>query len=209
MNFSTITSSLTACFAAAVLCVGIAHADTVSGSVYATTPYPAPLSPLETPPGTLLGTFTTTGISTLFSDAGPTYTVAGFLTSGGATVSGLSSSVGSMSLDNKELKFVGTTYLTGGVTYSVTHDDGAFLYLNGVQVLGPGSGNPTNPITSTFSVATTGAYSFDLLYAEVNGAPATLNFNAPLSATPEPSSFVLLGSGLLAAAGAVRRRLSV
>lgn len=209
MKLTKIARSLTSCFAAALLSVGIAHADTVTGSVYTTAPFPAPLSPLETPPGTLLGTFTTTGISTLFSAGGPNYTVGGFLTSGGATVTGLSASVASMSLDNKELKFVGTTFLSSGVTYSVTHDDGAFLYLNGVQVLGPGSGNPTNPSTSTFSVATTGAYSFDLLYAEVNNFPATLNFTGPLTATPEPSSFVLLGSGLLAAAGAVRRRLSV
>ncbi|GAC1356831.1 MAG: hypothetical protein NVSMB3_03280 [Acidobacteriaceae bacterium] len=205
MNFKRFARAITSCFAAALLCVGIAHADTVTGSVYTTTPFPAPLSPLETPPGTLLGTFTTNNI-TLFSPGGASYTVGGFLASGGATVTGLSSAVASMTLNNKELKFVGTTFLQGGVVYSVTHDDGAFLYLNGVQVLGAGSGNPTDPKTDTFSVATTGAYSFDLLYAEVNNSPATLNFTGPL-ATPEPSSFVLLGSGLIAAAGAVRRRL--
>jgi len=33
--------------------------------------------------------------------------------------------------------------------------------------------------------------------------------NVDVSAVPEPSSFVLLGSGLLAAAGAIRRRLTV
>ena len=205
MQLKNLARSITTCFAAALLSVGIAHADTVMGSVYTTAPFPAPLSPLETPPGMLLSTFTTNGIGNLFEGAGPNYTVGGFLTSGGATVTGLDPSVASMTLNNKELTFVGTTFLQGGVTYSLTHDDGAFLYLNGVQVIA--SGGPTTPKTDTFSVATSGAYSFDLLYAEVNGAPATLNFTGPL-ATPEPSSFVLLGSGLLAAAGAVRRRLT-
>jgi hypothetical protein len=47
-------------------------------------------------------------------------------------------------------------------------------------------------------------------YTEINGAPAVLDapFAAVPAQTPEPSSIVLLGSGLLAAVGIVRRRIT-
>ena len=51
----------------------------------------------------------------------------------------------------------------------------------------------------------------NLYYGEVEGPPATslaLNLQAvPTTPTPEPSSIALFGTGLLAAAGLVRRRL--
>ena len=194
------------CLAAALGLAGVAHADIVTGGVYTTAPFPAGLSPLETPPGTFLGGFSIDAINFFSATTGPNYTVLGFLTSNGATVTGLNAGVGAMTLDNKELKFTGTTYLQAGVTYTINHDDGVYLYLGGNPIPVVASGAPTSPAASTFTVATSGAYSFDLLYAEVNSAPATLNYNGPLQ-SPEPSSFILLGSGLLAAAGAVRRRL--
>lgn len=192
------------CLAAVLAVGGVAHAVTISGSVYTTAPFPAPLSPLQSPPGTFLGSFTTDNIN-LFGAGGSAYTVGGFLASGGGTVSGLAPAVASMSLNNTELTFTGTMFLTAGTTYTINHDDGVFLYLNGVQVVA--SPGPNMAIPSTFSVGTSGAYSFDLLYAEVNNAPATLNIDTPFVA-PEPSSFVLLGSGLVGFAGMVRRRFA-
>jgi hypothetical protein len=109
------------------------------------------------------------------------------------------------------IQFTGFVDLTAG-TYSITHDDGVLLYLDGSLALDAGGPSlPTYPVTSTFTVASSGLYSFTLDYAQCCGNPATLITDLPLGAsapTPEPASFILLGSGLLAAAGVVRRRLT-
>jgi hypothetical protein len=60
-------------------------------------------------------------------------------------------------------------------------------------------------VTETCTVATSGVYNFQLYYDETNGPPAVLTGN--LGAAPEPSSFVLLRSGLIGAAGMLRRRM--
>lgn len=194
--------------AAALLAGGMAHASTITGTVFTTAPYPAPLSPSQTPSGTNLGSFTVNQIN-FFSSGIPSsaYTVAGFLNSNGSVETGLPASTAAMSLNNKELQLMGNVSLVAGTTYTITHDDGIFLYLNGSNTCTICSGSPTVAAGSSFSVGTTGTYSFDLLYAEVNGAPAVLDF--PPTVTPEPSTFVLLGSGLLGAAGAVRRRMRI
>ncbi len=123
------------------------------------------------------------------------------------SVATLTPGLASLSLNDKEIQFLGSTFLTAG-TYTITHDDGIFLYLNGSNNCSICAGSPTTAETSTFTVGTSGTYSYDLLYAEVNGAPGVLDFPAA-TPTPEPSTFVLLGSGLMSVAGLVRRRMSV
>lgn len=190
-------------------------------------------------------TFTVTspgGTSILNMDSDNTasgYTVGGFLASGGNTVNFLTgSSFSTYLLDfngtpskptscapgttcayNAVYQFTGSVYLTAGKTYDVQHDDGILLYLTGASgtdlaIDSPGPSVDYPP--ASFSVSTSGVYSFELDYGEVDGAPAVLltptagilPIGEPLP-TPEPSSFVLLGSGLLAAAGMIRRRMTI
>lgn len=118
----------------------------------------------------------------------------------------------------------GSAYLVAGQTYDVFHDDGISLYFNGsstdyLPANGADqtvAGNVSNTLGQYFVWdGPTGLASFELLYVSNSLLPSTLDApsgvlgaSAPLP-TPEPSSFVLLGSGLLAAAGVIRRRMTV
>lgn len=206
MKLRTLARSCASLTALTVLAGGMAFASTITGSVYSTAPYPAPLNPSQTPTGMNFGSFTVNQIDFFGgpNNSSPSYTVGGFLNSNGS-VATLTPGLAGLNLNNKEIQFLGSNYFAAG-TYSITHDDGIFLYLNGSSTCTVCAGQPTSAATSTFTIGTSGVYSFDLLYAEVNGAPATLNF--PATVTPEPSTFILLGSGLMSAAGLVRRRMS-
>jgi hypothetical protein len=136
------------------------------------------------------------------------------------------------SIDNDLFQFTGTTTLADG-TYTFSHDDGLLLYLNGVLVVN--NGGPTSAETTDLVICSSGSscvnnnncqtsastcmydfaggtVGFTLDYAEVDGAPAQLVTDLaltgpPPTVTPEPNSLMLLGTGVLAAAGMVRRRI--
>jgi hypothetical protein len=143
-------------------------------------------------------------------------------TSGAALAAG-ASSTGNL------IVLTGTVFLTSGQTYDLFHDDGINLY---IAPLGTSTftdadstdveseqgqttaGNPGNIQGQDFTwTGASGYYDFDLLYVSNYENPSVLqagsNLGSVLGATPEPSSFVLLGSGLLAAAGMMRRRMKI
>jgi hypothetical protein len=162
-------------------------------------------------------TFTTTAIDFCVQDShcnppgSGTYTLGGFLASNPAGESGvtyLNGAASTNTADNTLWEFTGTALFTNGEVFDVGHDDGTQMYVNGINVLSdPG---PTSFALTPFTyTGPTGTFTFNFLYGELDGAPAVYETNLESGGnTPEPSSIVLLGSGLLAAAGAIRRRLA-
>lgn len=119
--------------------------------------------------------------------------------------------------DNGGLTVYSTTY-TGSLTYaggtlSVSADDSVSAYLNGTFLGSTGSASYNTPFTFNIAPGTyfNGLNTFTFNVTNVNptnvsGGPTNFDFKAT-AATPEPSSMVLLGTGLLSAAGMIRRRI--
>jgi hypothetical protein len=103
------------------------------------------------------------------------------------------------------IELMGTETFVGGTTYSITHDDGIVLSLDGTVVIN--SGVPTaSPTTNTFTT-TSGTHSIVIEYAECCGNPAILTSNLPANTTvPEPANFALVVGGLLTGVGLLFRR---
>jgi hypothetical protein len=221
MKLSLSALSLASCMAVSLAAAPPAHADITSATVYTGIPNPGNAGDTANMAGTLPSANFSIGPLGIDFTSGPNpYTVQGFLNS--PTFSNQVNGFNPASTaDNIELVISGTIFLNAGANnFQVGHDDGVVLTMPGI---GAGTfGNivnqpgPTGFVTTPFSVNNPGAagdFAFTLDYSECCGAPADLLFavnNAPVGGggvTPEPSSFVLFGSGLLAAAGVVRRRI--
>ncbi len=87
--------------------------------------------------------------------------------------------------------------LAAGTVLSITHDDGASVFQNGVRV-GNTTAGPTNAISETVRLGSTA--DTNLYYARENGTPSVLNVSVP-----EPMTLAVVGTGL-AGLALLRRR---
>lgn len=219
---------------------GVAYCDIAAntggqGSSYAIdTPTLAQLATAESTSGGECAAFTANNINFNTGYGNPGSSLASFLNSGGpgnlisatyfatapanGNVNGLSTgsdTAGSQNDDGTLFFLTGTGQLQTGESITLSHDDGALIYVcpiasdctmqsNYVLISPLGSDIQTvggqSPFTFTLA---TGSYNFDLIYNTNYEQPAELISSIN---TPEPSSLVLFGTGLLGAAGLLMRR---
>jgi hypothetical protein len=94
----------------------------------------------------------------------------------------------------------------GNGTVGISSDDGSCLYLGTTAVAGLCNPNPQTNTPGSAMVNAGSGTPFTLDYVESNGSPSDLTVTGA-SYAPEPSSLMLLGTGVLAAAGVMRRRI--
>jgi hypothetical protein len=111
----------------------------------------------------------------------------------------------------------GTLYAPASeqIGFSVSSDDMAFVYLDGVNVCDDGGVHGASAVPCTTSTVSAGNHSLELFYVDLDPTGAVLDFSittegvTTTTVTPEPGTMTLLGSGLLVLAGFVRRKIRV
>jgi hypothetical protein len=185
--------------------VGVAHANTVSGQLWRVPEATAQNAIPANVPGTTPDV--TFDVTTPFNFNATGATIGTWLASSSAfnIHENTAGTLGAL-MDNGTLgtllNFTGLVSVFTGETFTVTHDDGLTLIIDGIN-LGFNSG-PTAPTTSTATyTGPTGNFAFQLVYDECCGGPAVLQVNLPFAAVPLPVAgaglpgLIFAGGGLL------------
>lgn len=201
------------CTLAVALLAPAARANTISGTAFcnisaadaSNTPAPG-----ATPSGTECATFTASDLIFYSNGSASTNNLGSFLNFNNEIVGSVNYLNGfdaSSSLDNSFYQFTGTSFFVTGQTYTVAHDDGTVMNVDGVTVVNAPS--PTSAVDSTFVFSgVTGNYLFTYDYTEQGGI-SEFGTNATDNPVPEPTSLVFLATGGgLALLYARRRNLS-
>jgi hypothetical protein len=105
---------------------------------------------------------------------------------------------------------------TETISFSIGSDDMSFVYLDGINVCDDGGVHGNGSVPCTTSTITAGDHTIQLFFVDINQTQAALDFSITTQGVttsggnpgpaPEPSAFMLLGTGIVGAAGGFRRR---